>query len=399
MLAFMLSCAEIVAQEVSFSALGAGGVFVKKDERMAKLVSNTSVRYYGLSAMWTAKGDSVSLDDDIWGRPTIEGGVMIGDLTDVRLHREGCPHLDNVTYKSGLGCVITPYAAFRRPLIRTADVTAGYRFENGIGIATRPYNRYTNIENEIIGNTVSVFVGMGFYATLRLSQHVSLGLDATFRHYSNGKLNMPNVGSNTLDAGLRAIYTLERDTVVHSPYRHGFNKGFKKHVYADVNVGWCPQTLLPEWSYDYDLVPEARHASYKLHDGWSASAAVMWRYSRKYACGFGADYTYLPFMDDVEKAETMLGNKADYDLSRHVFGLSLRHEAFYKNISLHASLGYYLFKRLGVVADNNQKSYYETIGIRWYTPFTKKKMYLGYNINASAVVANHFQFIVGVNLR
>lgn len=383
------------AQEVSYSVHGAEGILIKKDESMSQLIKTQSSGYYGVSVMWKAKGDSAGIDDEMWGRPTIEGGLMLGDFVSVKLHRENHECMKNVGYFSGLGYMITPFAAFRRSLIRSRGFDAGYKFENGLGISTRPYDVSSNVENEIIGSRVSVFIGMGLFATWRISKNVSLGVDATFRHYSNGKLNQPNVGINTVDLGVKAAYTLEPDTCVRRTYVSGFNKDFKKHLYADVNVGWCPQTLLPDWKYDWNQPPENRRNSFDCYNAWSTSAAMMWRYSKKYASGIGFDYTYIPFTDEILASENKLECSVDYKLSPHVMGISLHHEAFYKNMSMHCSLGYFLQKRLGSVADENQERYYETVGLRWYMPFFSSKAYLGYNINACAIKANYFQFVIG----
>lgn len=390
----LLPC-QSVAQEVSFSAQGAQGMLLKKDESMAELIKAQSSRYYALSAMWRAKGDSVSLDDEIWGRPTLEGGLMLGDFHSVKLSRENLPWLQDVNYYSGLGYMITPYAAFRRPLIRSRKIEAGYKFENGLGINTRTYNPETNVNNELIGCPVSVFIGLGGFVSWRITPNLALGLEATFRHYSNGKLNQPNVGINTVDAGLKATYTVEPDTVVRTPYKHGWNRDFKKHLYADFSVSWCPQTLLCDWLLDWYVSPEERVNSYKLYSAWAASGALMWRYNRKFASGIGFDYTYVPFTDDIQKSEIAHGRPDNQPLSKHVMGLSLHHEAFYKNVSMHASIGYLLKRSLGSVMDDNQTPVYETIGLRWYMPFLEKRMYLGYNINACAFKANHFQFAMG----
>lgn len=392
----LLASYKVAAQEVSFTAHGAEGLLIKKDIFMQQLIQTQGQEYYGLSVAWKAKGDSVSLDDEMWGRPTIEGGLIIGDFSRIQLHDGTRKQTKDIEYISGLGCMITPYAAFRRSLLRTRHFDAGYNFENGIGIITRPYNTTDNVENELVGSRITAFVGLGLYASWHISQHLALGIDANFRHYSSGKLNQPNIGINTVGVGLKATYTMQPDTVVRTPYAHGFNNGFKKRIYADVSVGWCPQTLLPDWKYDWTIPPEKRRTSFDTYNAWSADIGVMWRYSRKYASGIGIDYTYFPFTDAIEASEDVYFKKSlGYDFSPHVLGVSLRHEAFYKNVSMHASLGYYLKRNLGNVADDNQTPYYETIGLRWYMPFAAKQMYIAYSINACAFKANYFQFSLG----
>lgn len=393
-LLLLIPC-ELMAQELSFSAHGAQGMLIKKDESMAELIKTQNSRYYALSVMWRAKGDSVNIYDEMWGRPTLEAGLLIGDYSDVKLHRENLPWMQNVGYYSGLGYMITPYVAFRRPLTRSRRFEVGYKFENGLGISTRTYNPETNAENELIGSPVSVFIGIGAYASYRITPNFALVIDASFRHYSNGKFNQPNVGINTVDVGLKATYTLQPDTLPRTTYKHGWNRAFKKHLYADISVGWCPQTLLCDWLLDWFVAPEERATSYHLYSAWSASGALMWQYSRKFASGIGFDYTYVPFTNEIQESEIAHGRPAKQPLSKHVMGVSLRHEAFYKNMSMNISLGYLLQRSLGTVMDDNQTPIYESIGMRWYMPFLAKQMYIGYSINACAFKANHFQFSLG----
>ncbi len=363
---------------------------------MQHLIQTQGQEYYGLSLSWKAKGDSINIYDRMWGRPTIEGGLIVGDFSRIQMHDGTREQTKDVNYISGLGCMVTPYAGFRRSLLRTSVFDAGYKYENGIGISTRPYNIVDNVENELVGSRITVFVGLGLYASMRVSKHVSLGVDATFRHYSSGKVSQPNIGINTVDVGLKAAYTLQPDTVRRTPYERGFNNGFRKRLYADVSVSWCPQTVLDDWMYDWRVPPEKRRSSFDVYHAWTADIGVMWRYSRKYASGIGIDYTYFPFTDAIKVSEdTFYGCPMGYDFSPHVLGVSLRHEAFYKNVSMHMSVGWYLTRKLGNIADENQTPYYETIGLRWYMPFLAKRMYLGYSINACAFKANYFQFSLG----
>ena len=391
----VLTSWSVRAQNYNISASGAEGILIKKDASMRRLIQTTSSEYYLVAGGWTATGDSVNVFDELWGRPTLEGGVMLGDFHRIRLHDATREPVRDVGYMSGLGTMITPYIAFRRPLLRSRRFEVGYKFENGVGISTRPYDMETNAENELIGSKVSVFFGLGVYGAWNVTKNLQVGIDAGFRHYSNGKLDQPNIGINTVDVGLRATYRIEPDTVVRRVYNVGIDKGWKRHLYADINVGWNPQTLLSDWIYDYMQEPADRRRHYKSYNAWTLSGALMWRYCRKYASGIGLDYTYMPFMDDVEASEDRLQKKVDYKLSPHVLGISLHHETFYKNMSLYVSLGYFLQKRLGATFDANQKRYYETFGLRWYMPFLQKRGYISYHINACAIKANSLQFNVG----
>lgn len=383
------------AQGIDITAGIARGILLKKGIYLKSLIKTTEMEYYSAGVSWTAKGDSVNQYDVLWGRPTIEGGLMIGDFSRIQLHRTDREWARNLDYISGMGLEVTPYAAFSRSLLRSRKFDVGYRLENGIGISTRKYNRDTNVENEIIGSTVSVFVGMGFYASWNVSNHVQLSLGANLRHYSNGKLNQPNMGGNTANAEIRALYRFDTDSTVRKTYSHHSSRYHKNHLYADFSAMWCPQTLLSDWKYDYRRPPRERRNVFPLYDAWALSGALMWSYSPKYASGIGIDYTYMPYINELEASELRLDRNNHEQLSPHSIGVSLKHEAFYKNVSLNMSFGIYLHHNIGETARLNQKNYYENIGIRWYMPFTLRKAYVGYSINACEIKANYFQFTLG----
>ena len=385
------------------SVSGAEGRVIKKDADIKSVLLNQDMEFYALSLGWKATGDSVNIYDELWGRPVIEGGLLVGDYHRVGLHNynSASEGVRNIGYVSGMGVEITPYVAFRRSLLRSRVVDLGYKFETGLGFSTRPYNKETNAENILVGGLLSAYFGMGVYAAVNVTRNLQVGADFSFRHYSNGKFYMPNKGVNTIDVGVKATYRLEPDTVRRRVYNYGIDKEFRPHLYADVSVGWAPQTLLSDWNNDYRVAskgPSDWRSSYKLHHTWLCSAALMYRYNRKYASGLGLEYTYVPFTDAIYESESQGMSNYDYELSKHVLSLSLRHEVFYKNVSFYVALGLYLHRKLGDVATVDGRAYYENLGLRWYMPQFHRRMYLGCNINACETKANCFQFHLGMRI-
>lgn len=163
-----------------------------------------------LGASWNARAGRADEADVMYGIPRFELGMLVNDFSTAPLHRtEGKPLFDK---PSTMGQMITPFAAMDRPLVRNGRFAFGYRMEQGLGIATRRYNRETNPENELIGGPVSIMVGLGFYADVHVTPQWTLGAVANFHHYSNGRTFEPNIGVNPLDAGLRAVYTFDADS-------------------------------------------------------------------------------------------------------------------------------------------------------------------------------------------
>ncbi len=355
----------------------------------------TRMRYYGLEATWRATGplDSISVYDRLWGRPEVGGGFMVGDFSPISLY--AVSKYEKPEYKSTIGQMLTFYTTFRRDLLRTRHWSAGYKMENGMGICTKPYDLHTNLQNIIIGSPLTVYVGLGFFLQYRPTSHWSIGIDGGFRHYSNGRLTQPNAGVNTLDVGLRVGYTLRPDSVVRPPFVRVKDQSWKRHLYADFSVQWSPQTIYGQYEADFHSPVEQRAEHYHLYSGVTLRGALMYHYRRKFASGIALDYTYVPYIDEFRKADADCGYATDGPYSPHVLGIGLAHEAFWHDFSISMSVGYYLHRQQGVTETSFEKPYFETVGLRYYPPIAHRRLYLGYNIKASAFHASGMQFGLG----
>lgn len=172
----------------------------------------------------------------------LEGGFLLADYSHIRLHMEN----RHTPYISGLGYMAAAYGAFRRDIVRSGRFSLSYSLENGIGLSTRPYNRVDNIDNELIGSPVSVYFGLGLQGKCRVARHWELYASVDLKHFSNGALDRPNKGANTvgLSAGLRYYPVPEK---LLFPVRNRQGKTFDKYFYCDISVGWAAKSLIDEW--------------------------------------------------------------------------------------------------------------------------------------------------------
>lgn len=385
-----------LAQSVTISASAAEGKAMKVNASANRYMNEgTSMQYYGVEATWHANGstDSINVYDGLWGRPEVGGGFLLADFSHIPLH--AITAQENPTYTSTIGQMLTFYATFRRDLLRTRHWNLGYKMENGVGICTKPYDLETNLQNTIIGSPLTVYFGLGLHVQYRPSPRWVIGVEGGFRHYSNGRLTQPNAGINTLDAGIRVGYTLQPDTVTYSPYHRKKDTTWHPHLYADFNVSWSPQTIYGEFQADFNGPVDKRAKHYKLYSGVNLRGALMYHYSRKFASGIALDYTYVPYVDKFREADIACGHGGDDKYNRNVLGIGIAHEAFWKNFSVAVSVGYYLFRQQGYTETAFEKPYFETAGLRYYLPRNLHRLYVGYNIKASAFHASGMQFGVG----
>lgn len=394
-------------------SVGANGGYVLPHN---KVVANllTGSRYVTIDhacATWRADAARATEDDEMYGLPRFEGGLLVSDFTFAPLHRqEGSPLVPSASplfsTPSSMGQMLTPYGAIERPLACGSRVEVGYRVEQGIGIATTPYNPVKNPENELIGGRFSILVGLGFYADVKASAHWTVGAQANFHHYSNGRTSEPNIGVNPLDVGLRAVYTFRADTAWRRPFswmkkRRSGGVDWNKHFYGDFSASWLPRVILPEWNYCwYGLAPtdpRYRTGTFRRHHCATFNAALMYSYSPKFASGIGLEYMYAPIADDIFYWETLQGRPNLKLQSPHGLSVVAHHETRYKDLAAHVSFGYYIFHDPFYSGDTRMP-FFETAGVRYYLPVADRRLYIGYNIRAHAITADAFQFSLGYAL-
>lgn len=376
----------------SFSLSGGSAHLLKSTEENSAQVDGRVGAHYGINATWQAPHNPSHLSDRAFGYPAVDIGLTVTDFSATRFSHPKKPR----PYRSRLGREYTLYGAFRRDIVRTARQSFGYTLENGLGIASSPYERQHNADNLLIGSRFSFYLAGSLYYMHRLTPHISLGAELSVRHYSNGVLDRPNTGENSIVPGIRLTWSPEavretvRDTTDMPP--------FERKVYTEIAVGWEGHTILDEWLYNYwtlrpgDKNYESGH--YRLYSSPTLMLAGMWRWERRYATGIALDYQYSTFSKATRRAEESRGHYG-YNYSAHTVGLSLRHEVFWRDVSAQMSIGSYLFRQAGYQAEKKETSFYETLGLRYYPPFARGKLFVGYNVKVHLFKVEGIQLSAG----
>ncbi|MBR1712438.1 MAG: acyloxyacyl hydrolase [Alloprevotella sp.] len=380
---------------VSLSAAANASYLIPMDEQCRAIMHNYGTSFYALTAGFQAKEAEATDYDRDYGLPTLEVGLLLGDYSHIRLYRQS-PRLP---YDSGMGYAVAAYGAFRRDLFVSPGSRwrIGYALENGIGFCTHPYNTRRNADNEILGSTYAVYLGLGLYAAYRPAPQWEVGIGADYKHFSNSALDRPNKGANTIGLTARATYYLTPpDLLPRSQVRA--RASFRKYFYVDISAGFAAKSLQDDWVVNYwersPDDPRYRSSHYPIYGAFTCAVAPMYRYSRRYASGIGFDYTYAPYADRLH-ASDLARDRYPYKYSRHVLGIGLRHEVYFRHLSLSMGLGWYALRRMGYTADVDEKPYYETIGLRYAFPFTQDRLYIGYNVKAHFTKADCFQLVLG----
>ena len=101
------------------------------------------------------------------------------------------------------------YGSFERTLLRRKWFSLGYLLDFGVTYNPGRYDPVNNPGNNWLSSPVMAYFGAGAFAKVHLGKRWEIGADAMFRHYSNGRLALPNEALNALGVGLFARYRLE----------------------------------------------------------------------------------------------------------------------------------------------------------------------------------------------
>ena len=102
----------------------------------------------------------------------------------------------------------TLYGSFERSLLRRERFSAGYLFDFGATYNPGRYDPIANPGNNWLSSPFMAYFGAGVFAKVHIGKRWEVGADFMFRHYSNGRLALPNEAINALGGGIFARYRL-----------------------------------------------------------------------------------------------------------------------------------------------------------------------------------------------
>lgn len=318
----------------------------------------------------THPDDSCAFAHD-YGYPEWAATLSWVDASKVTMHKHqtnAWGQLVPVPHASQMGQVVAVYGSFSRPLLRTPHWQLGYALEEGLAYNTHPYSSPDNLDNELTGSHLLLYVGASVYAAYRLDARWTLRGDLAFRHVSNGAMNRPNKGANWLAPTLSVQYALDETAPIATP--KGTSAPFRPYWYSQIGLSLGTRTLLEEWlRTQYNTPPnhpDYRTSHFRLYPTLNLQADVMRRYARRWASGVGVDVFFLPYVSRLRELDG--GAASRWKHSPWSLGVAAKHEAFYGPLSLYLSLGYYLHRHTGSQQEHDETPYYERIGLRYRLP-------------------------------
>ncbi|MCQ2267853.1 MAG: acyloxyacyl hydrolase [Bacteroidaceae bacterium] len=328
--------------------------------------------YFGTIALsWKATERSADAYDKLWGLPSLEAGISVFNSDMMGITVKDKPELI-----SHSGKLLTAFADFQRDLISTSHWQSGYLFGAGFGYCTRPYNGTDNFGNRLIGAQWNIYFTAGLYARYWVDHRNAIGLDVSFKHYSNGALDRPNKGLNAGGIALSYTRSITERLVSSQRVKENYESLIPDRWLIDINAGWGGKAINGVWQHSLSPKdPNYGTTHFHIHSIWRAHAALLYRYSLKYASGIGIDATRYDFQDPTMKEN-----------GHYTLGIAANHEAYYNKVSLATTLGWYLYStNYSPVAE--KKPYYESIGFNYY-PASDQKFYVGIQVKAHLLKAD-----------
>ena len=357
------------------------GNILAHDKEVSSFLLDGSHNIYSLAVGYrTLPSDSSQIASD-FNYPIFGLGLSMADFGRVKM-----------TENSHLGNVYTLFGFFDRTIFRVNRFRMNYRFETGLSYATNPYNPISNPTNEFVSSPIMVYVGIGVGLHYRITNQIELGLGADLKHYSNGRLGMPNKGMNISGLSAQLQYDLTPKTEVPTRMHSGnFDKKWEYHITAGTGL----QKSYAEWQIyaKSQPNPELKKIRYKSYFKYSLSGDAMYRFSEKYSLGVGLDIFATPYTDKLRQWDEILHQRQAEKYDPISVGISLNQEINYKRFALAASIGYYAHHQLGI--EENLGHIYQKAGVRYYFPKTNG-LFIGYSIKAHSFrLAEYLEFSIG----
>lgn len=355
----------------------------------------------------TEPADS-NIYDRQFGYPTLYFGASVASMGDFQFY-------DHTKFPN----LYSLFGSFERSIVRGNNFSAGYHLDFGITYNPARYDPVDGEGNNWLSSPFMAYFGAGAFAKVHLGKRWEIGVDAAFRHYSNGRLRLPNEALNAVGGGVFARYRLSEYEPARYRRQGQAVTDFAKGMQYTIALGGGVHTCQAEWNtYAFDhssadkparIPTKEEAAGLKAHPKFSLSFDATYRYALRYATGLGVDMFYSSNMDELKAADIILyGEEAVKNSPGYApvsLGIAVVQEIYWRNFAVHIAVGAYPYRHKGVndkelndrYDDRERGWHYEKAGIRYYFP-KLGDTFVGFAIKSHSIKAEYLEFSLGVRL-
>ena len=307
----------------------------------------------------------------------------------------------------------TLYGSFERSILKKRLVSAGYLLDFGITYNPGRYDPVNNPGNNWLSSPIMAYFGAGVFAKMHIGKRWEAGVNVMFRHFSNGRLDLPNEALNGVGAGLFVRYRMSDYEYEKYTQKYNFERNWDKGMQYMIVLGGGVHTCMAEWNAYVESEPDPvkkaeAAAQLKAHPKFSLSFDAIYRYSMRYATGIGLDLFYSTNMDALEKSDRVFYCDEAVDNCPGYFplsvGIAVVQEVYWGNFAVHVAVGAYPYRHKGVngelakeAGDRERGWHYEKAGFRYYFP-KLGDMFVGFAIKSHSIKAEYLEFSLGVRI-
>lgn len=383
--------------EIVVSGHGWYGVDIERTR--PNLKSYGYMTYEAAVGFQTSPSDSCSYNH-AFGFPMISVGLSVAQMGNFQFYDQTrFPNLYSV------------YGSFERTAIREKHFSFGYQLDFGMTYNPERYDPVNNPGNNWLSFPVMAYFSAGPFAKLHLGKRWEIGADLLFRHFSNGRLALPNEALNAIGGGIFARYRLSDYDYRRYEVKEHSKPQFEKGMQYMIALGGGLHSCMAEWNaYVETETDPAKKDDIHLrkHPKLSLSIEALYRYSLRYASGISLEMFYSSNMKDLERSDRIVYGDEVVDkcpgYNPISVGLAFVQEVYWKNLAAHVSIGAYPYRRKGVngpeaeaIGDRERGWHYEKAGLRYYMP-KFGDTFVGFAIKSHSIKAEYLEFSVGIRL-
>ena len=339
---------------------------------------------------------------EAFGFPLIDIGISVARVGNFKFSDQ--THFPNL---------YSVYGSFERSLLRKKHFSAGYLLNFGATYNPAKYDPVNNPGNNWLSAPFMAYFGAGVFGKVHIGKRWETGVNFMFRHFSNGRLSLPNEALNGMGVGVFARYRLS--DYDHKKYttKYGFERDYERGMQYMIVFGGGVHTCMAEWNAYVESEPDPvkkaeAAAKLKAHPKFSLSFDALYRYSMRYATGLGVDLFYSSNMKELEASDRIFYGNEAVDRSPGYnplsVGIAVVQEVYWRNFAVHVAIGAYPYRHKGVngpeakaAGDRERGWHYEKAGIRYYFP-KLGNTFVGFAIKSHSIKAEYLEFSVGVRL-
>lgn len=180
----------------------------------------------------------------------------------------------------------------------TRRLSLNYEWNFGLSLGWKPYDEYTNLNNNVIGSEANAYINAGVQLNWMVSREFDLIAGVSGTHFSNGNTKFPNAGLNTVGLKVGVVYNFNRpkEALTKPAYQISV-PAFPRHVSYDL-------TLFGSWRRKGVWVGNGQIASPDAYTVLGFNFAPMYNIGYKFRTGISLDGVY----DASSNVYTISGN-------------------------------------------------------------------------------------------